>query len=133
MSYVIQGRSQLGELNDLDTRVCPCRDGCALWDFDLGETERAVAGLVEGGNEGDVEDDGVVAANTQVHVCDCPWVGGREGERASVNGPFGPVGCYVDSAAYICIVSIRRIYVWHGMLGYEHGLVYCVLKESPRQ
>lgn len=121
-------------MDDLNTSVCSCGNGRAVWYFNLGEAEGAVAGLVEGRYKGNVEDDGVVAADTQIDVCDRPWMAWGEGERTSVNRPLGSVRCHIDSATYIYL-SVEGLGgakdAWQ--VGYGHGLVYCVLKESPRQ
>jgi len=57
--------------------------------------------LVEARDQGDVKNHGVITAQTQVDIGDCPGMSGREYHRTAIKRPLRSIGGYVDSATCV--------------------------------
>lgn len=115
-TYIIQTRPRTGNLNNLQTthhtlqttRIQPLflQRSLQICFPRFLEAESSVAGLVEAANERDVEVRDV-GADTEVDVCEGPWVVHFELDGAAGYGPGGAVGG-VEGFGDVC--------AWGGLL-----------------
>lgn len=146
-THVVQRRSAVGHLDDLDGRIGALRDVELRKHVvaGLGETELAASGLVEAVDEGDVEGCHFVS-EAEVDVGDCPFVAELGSELATSQRPLGPVvvrfalghtGACNEGEKGGC-VSLIEVFPWTEVTEGEHaqGQTHCDAfpsNELPRQ